>query len=70
MGISRASFSMGAHMQIPAILHKVHPRFRTPYVAIIIGSVIACVLALLGSIATLADLYAFCAMLACTLANA
>jgi APA family basic amino acid/polyamine antiporter len=36
LGISRLTYNMSSHQQLPATLGKVHPRFRTPYLAIII----------------------------------
>ena len=41
IGLSRLTFSMGQHRQLPEILRAVHPRFKTPYVAIIVFSAIA-----------------------------
>lgn len=35
MGISRLSFNLSSHYQLPASLSKVHHRFRTPYITII-----------------------------------
>ena len=32
--VSRLSYSMGQHRQLPELLRALHPRFRTPYVAI------------------------------------
>jgi APA family basic amino acid/polyamine antiporter len=36
MGISRLAFNLSTHHQLPATLSKVHHRFRTPYIAIIL----------------------------------
>ena len=35
LGISRLTFNLSAHHQLPATLGRVHHRFRTPYIAII-----------------------------------
>ncbi len=35
LGISRLTYNLSAHQQLPAVLGRVHHRFRTPYVAII-----------------------------------
>ena len=48
MGISRLAFSMGANKQLPSMFHKVHHRFRTPYVSIIVFTIIAIALILPG----------------------
>ena len=71
IGVSRLTYSMGQHRQLPEAIRRVHPRFNTPYVAIILYSVIAIVLMIPpGAIAFLGNLYAFGAMLSFTLAHA
>ncbi len=71
IGVSRLTYSMGQHRQLPEAIRHVHPRFNTPYVAIILYSVIAVVLMIPpGAIAFLGNLYAFGAMLSFTLAHA
>jgi amino acid transporter len=45
----RILFAMGERREIPSIFARVHPRFRTPYVAIIVNSAVALGLALYGS---------------------
>jgi len=71
IGVSRLTYSMGQHRQLPEAIRRVHPRFNTPYVAIILYSVIAVLLMIPpGAIAFLGNLYAFGAMLSFTLAHA
>jgi APA family basic amino acid/polyamine antiporter len=75
LGISRLAFSLGQHQQLPAFLVRIHPRFRTPYLAIIAFSVAAIFLVTPGFFAPgillkLGDLYSFGAMLSFTLAHA
>lgn len=41
LGISRLTFNLSSHKQLPAFFGKVHRRFRTPYFAIITFCVIA-----------------------------
>lgn len=41
IGISRLAFSLGSHRLIPPVLSRVHPRFKTPYISIILFSVVA-----------------------------
>jgi len=41
LGISRLSFNLSSHKQLPAILGRIHHRFRTPYVAIILFCLVA-----------------------------
>ncbi len=70
LGVSRLSYSMGQHRQLPEFLRVLHPRFRTPYIAIFIFSVIACVAIIPGEADFLAVIYAFGAMLSFTMAHA
>ena len=41
IGVSRLTYSMGQHRQLPERLRQVHPRFRTPYIAILVFSAVA-----------------------------
>ncbi|MDP9294101.1 MAG: APC family permease, partial [Actinomycetota bacterium] len=41
IGVSRLTYSMGQHRQLPERLRQVHPRFHTPYVAIVVFSGLA-----------------------------
>ena len=41
IGISRLAFSLGSHGLVPPALSRVHSRFKTPYISIIIFSLIA-----------------------------
>jgi APA family basic amino acid/polyamine antiporter len=75
IGISRLAFSQSTHGLVPPLLSKVHGRFKTPYVAIIVFSLIAIVLLLPGFFATdvfanMGALYAVGSLLAFTLAHA
>jgi basic amino acid/polyamine antiporter, APA family len=70
LGVSRLSYSMGQHRQLPEFLRLLHPRFRTPYIAIAVFSVIACVAIIPGEADFLAVIYAFGAMLSFTMAHA
>jgi basic amino acid/polyamine antiporter, APA family len=70
LGVSRLSYSMGQHRQLPEFLRLLHPRFRTPYIAIFVFCVIACVAILPGKADFLGVIYAFGAMLSFTMAHA
>jgi APA family basic amino acid/polyamine antiporter len=70
LGVSRLSYSMGQHRQLPELLRALHPRFRTPYVAIMVFGLIACVAILPGQADFLGVIYAFGAMLSFTIAHA
>ncbi|HVG74380.1 MAG TPA: APC family permease [Thermoleophilaceae bacterium] len=70
LGVSRLSYSMGQHRQLPEFLRLLHPRFRTPYIAIFVFCVIACIAILPGKADFLGVIYAFGAMLSFTMAHA
>lgn len=53
---SRYLFALADNGRIPAVFAKVHPRFRTPWIALLTQTVIALPLALTGSFAELAAL--------------
>jgi APA family basic amino acid/polyamine antiporter len=69
LGVSRLSYSMGQHRQLPEFLRLLHPRFRTPYIAIALFGTIACVAIVPGEADFLAVIYAFGAMLSFTMAH-
>ena len=69
IGLSRLTFSMGHHRQLPERLRQVHPRFRTPFIAIIVFSAVAAITLLPGETELLATMYSFGAMLSFTIAH-
>ena len=70
IGVSRLTYSMGQYRQLPERLRVLHPRFRTPYVAIVVFGFIACLAILPGQADFLGVIYAFGAMLSFTIAHA
>jgi APA family basic amino acid/polyamine antiporter len=70
LGASRLAYYMGQRQQLPAAISHVSRHARVPLNAILIFSVIAGVLIAFGHISLLADLYAFGAVLAYSLAHA
>jgi APA family basic amino acid/polyamine antiporter len=70
IGVSRLTYSMGQHRQLPERLRQVHPRFRTPYIAILIFSGVAILTLIPGETDLLATMYSFGAMLSFTIAHA
>jgi basic amino acid/polyamine antiporter, APA family len=70
IGVSRLTYSMGQHRQLPEMLRVLHPKFRTPYVAITVFGAIACAAILPGQADFLGVIYAFGAMLSFTMAHA
>ncbi len=69
IGVSRLTYSMGQHRQLPEGLRQVHPRYRTPYIAIMVFAAIAMITLLPGQTDFLATLYSFGAMLSFTIAH-
>ena len=69
IGVSRLTFSMGQHRQLPDRIRQVHPKFHTPYIAIIAFSGVAILTMLPGKTAFLATMYSFGAMLSFTIAH-
>jgi len=60
---------MGQHRQLPQRLRQLHPRYRTPYVAIVVFGAIACLTIVPGQANFLGKIYAFGAMLSFTIAH-
>src|SRR4051794_21288113 len=69
IGVSRLVYSMGIHRQLPDRLRQLHPRFRTPWIGIIVFGVVAILITLPGQAEFLGYLYAFGAMLSFTIAH-
>src|SRR5919206_1682421 len=60
---------MGIHRQMPDQLRRLHPRFRTPWIGIIVFGIVAVIITLPGQADFLGFLYAFGAMLSFTIAH-
>lgn len=74
MGISRLSYNLSSHHQLPATLSRVHYRFRTPYIAIILFCLVALLVLAPGFFASnffadLGALYVFGSLLCFALAH-
>jgi basic amino acid/polyamine antiporter, APA family len=69
IGVSRLTYSMGQHRQLPERVRALHPRFGTPYIAITVFGLVACVTLLPGQEEFLGTIYAFGAMLSFTIAH-
>ncbi len=70
IGISRLSWSLAEHKQLPAIFARLHPKYRTPWFTIIVFSIFAGLVLIPGQINFLGNLYSFGAMLSFTTAHA
>ena len=69
IGISRLSWSLAEHRQLPGVFSRLHPRYRTPWFTIAFFSAIAIVLIIPGKTDFLGNLYSFGAMLSFTIAH-
>lgn len=69
IGLSRLTYSMGQYRQLPAAIRRIHPRFRTPYLAIIIFGGVSIAALIPGETELLATMYSFGAMLSFTIAH-
>ncbi len=70
IGISRLSWSLAEHRQLPSIFARLHSRYRTPWFTIVFFSGLAAMLILYGNTEVLGNLYSFGAMLSFTTAHA
>jgi basic amino acid/polyamine antiporter, APA family len=69
IGISRLSWSLAEHRQLPGLFSILHRSFRTPWFTIVFFSALAAVLILPGETKLLGNLYSFGAMLSFTTAH-
>src|SRR3954453_24124016 len=69
IGISRLSWSLSEHRQLPGAFCRLHERYRTPWFTIVFFSAIAVVLLIPGQTDFLGNLYSFGAMLSFTIAH-
>jgi len=70
IGVSRLTYSMGIHRQMPDRLRQLHPRYGTPWIGILVFGAIACLAVIPGKADFLGLMYAFGAMLSFTIAHA
>jgi basic amino acid/polyamine antiporter, APA family len=69
VGITRTSYTLATHRQIPRGIAKLHPRHTTPWIVILIFSVLAFALVLPVDIELLAGMFAYGALIAFALAH-
>ncbi|HLH15150.1 MAG TPA: APC family permease [Solirubrobacteraceae bacterium] len=70
IGISRLSWSLAEHRQLPSLFSRLHSRYRTPWFTLIFFSMLASTLIIYGNTEVLGNLYSFGAMLSFTTAHA
>ena len=70
IGASRITYSMASYRQLPAIFRRLHRKFRTPWLSLVVFAGIAPSLFVLsGQVDFLGRMYAFGAMLSFTIAH-
>jgi basic amino acid/polyamine antiporter, APA family len=71
IGASRITYAMAGYRQLPAVFRRLHPKFKTPWIALIVFAGFVSILVLLpGKTDFLGTMYAFGAMLSFTVAHA
>ena len=71
IGASRITYAMATYRQLPEIFRRLHPRFKTPWLALIVFAGIAPIAILLpGDVNFVGTLYAFGATFSFTVAHA
>ena len=71
IGASRITYSMATYRQLPEVFRRLHPRFKTPWLALLVfaGGISIAVL-IPGKVNFLGTMYSFGAMLSFTIAHA
>jgi hypothetical protein len=64
IGISRLSYSLACNDLFPGVFSKLHPRFRTPFVSIIVFGIVAALLIVPAQIDLMASVYSLAATFA------
>jgi basic amino acid/polyamine antiporter, APA family len=71
IGASRITYSMSSYRQLPEIFRRLHRRFKTPWLALVVFAGLAPIVFLLpGNVDFIGRMYAFGAMLSFTVAHA
>jgi APA family basic amino acid/polyamine antiporter len=71
IGASRITYSMATYRQLPEVFRRLHPRFKTPWLSLIVFAGFVPILVLLpGQTKFLGTMYSFGAMLSFTVAHA
>jgi APA family basic amino acid/polyamine antiporter len=71
IGASRITYSMASYRQLPEVFRRLHPKFKTPWLSLIVFAGFISILVLLpGQTDFLGTMYSFGAMLSFTVAHA
>jgi APA family basic amino acid/polyamine antiporter len=70
IGASRITYSMASYRQLPEVFRRLHPRFKTPWLSLVVFAGLVSILTLLpGQTTFLGTMYSFGAMLSFTIAH-
>jgi APA family basic amino acid/polyamine antiporter len=70
IGASRITYAMATYRQLPEVFRRLHPRFKTPWLSLVVFAGLVSILTLLpGQTTFLGTMYAFGAMLSFTIAH-
>jgi APA family basic amino acid/polyamine antiporter len=71
IGASRITYAMAGYRQLPSIFRRLHPKFKTPWISLVVFAGFISILVLLpGKTNFLGTMYSFGAMLSFTIAHA
>jgi basic amino acid/polyamine antiporter, APA family len=71
IGASRITYAMSSHRQLPELFRRLHPKLKTPWLALLVfGAIGPTIFLLSGKVDFLGRMYAFGAMLSFTIAAA
>jgi APA family basic amino acid/polyamine antiporter len=71
IGASRITYAMAGYRQLPTIFRRLHPKFKTPWIALVVFAGFISILVLIpGKTNFLGTMYSFGAMLSFTIAHA
>ena len=71
IGASRITYAMAGYRQLPALFRRLHPKFKTPWISLVVFAGFVSILVLLpGKTNFLGTMYSFGAMLSFTIAHA
>jgi len=71
IGASRITYAMSTYRQLPLVFRKIHPKFKTPWLALVVfAGAIPIVLTLSGQTSFLGSIYSFGATFSFTVAHA
>ncbi len=70
IGASRITYSMASYRQLPEVFRRLHPKFKTPWLSLVVFAGVFSILAILpGKTDFLGTMYSFGAMLSFTVAH-